>query len=192
MTPKNPKTIEIDLDSGVCVWVTPLNRYHIDALVEKANELFPLPDKKAFESVIEEGAIAGGVVIPAEDNPAYIELFNEINQKQHNYKLAAMIDICVHFPHLGSQADVIAHFADFIAAQRRHMDLPDDDWQATWRYAVLRTDQDEAVVIQAMKNQLPLTEAEVSEEMTLFRRLLPKSSTNGLPKRESEARRTET
>lgn len=192
MTPNNPKTIELELDSGVCVWITPLNRYHIDALVNKANELFPLPDKKAFEEKIEDGAIAGGVVIPAEENPAYVELFNEISRKQHDYKLEAMIDMCAQFPHLGSKANVIAHFADFIATQRRFMDLPEDEWQATWRYAVLRTNQDEAVVIQAMKNELPLTEAEVSEEMTLFRRLLPKSSTNGLSKRESEARRTET
>lgn len=192
MTPRNPKTIELDLDSGVRVWITPLNRYHIAALVDKANELYPLPDKKAFEAIIEDGAIAGGVVIPAEDNPAYMELFREISLKQHVYKLDAMIDLCVQFPDLGGKGHVIAYFAEFVAAQRRYMDLPGDDWQVTWRYAVLRTTQDEALVIQAMQNEMPLTEVEVSDEMKLFRRLLPKPAPNGLPKREAETRRTET
>lgn len=181
MTPNNPKTIELELDSGVLVHITPLNRYHIAALVDKANELYPLPDKKAFEGLIEEGAIAGGVVIPAEENPVYIELLNEINQKQHAYKLDAMIDLCAYFPELGDKAAVIAHFADFIAEQRQYMDLPEDAWQATWRYAVLRTDNDERLVIQAMRNELPLADFELINEIKIFRPILSGARSRGLP-----------
>lgn len=186
MTPRNPKIIELELDSGIRVWITPINQHHLLALDKAANEQFPLPDKKAFEEPITEDVAIPGLTTKAEDNPDYVALVRDINARQQEFKLKALFEICVQYPDFPAKQDVIAHFADEITMQRRYLELPLDDWEATWRYAILRTSDDEAAVILAVQNRLPLTEAELTEEIRGFRRQLPQRATRTLPDRQKE------
>lgn len=52
------------------------------------------------------------------------------------------------------------------------MDLPEDPWTATLRFAVVRSTTDENQIMAIAKDELPVTELEVSAELRTFRPLL--------------------
>lgn len=178
---RQPKVIELTLDSGIIVQLMPLSQRHIAAAINASHERYPMPDKKAFEEVITEGAIPGGVSTPAEENPDYIALVNECYANRQNYQFSALFDMGTHFPQFDRRTEIIAFFRDELDVMRKHIELPDDPWEATWRFCILRTTDDENNVLNALMNKLPVTEAEVLDAMRIFRPKISKSPAAGLP-----------
>lgn len=164
-----PKCVEIMLDSGVKVYVTPLSRYQLTALQAAARERYPCPDKAAYTLPMPEGVGIPGAMIPAEDNDEYQTLYSEAERLQSEFILTAMMDMCVTFADFKSREEVVGYFAAFIAQQRQWMTLPDDEWLATWRFAVVRSASDEELITAVVKDLLPITEVEITDEMRLFR-----------------------
>lgn len=166
------KVVELVLDSGIRVHVTPLSRFQRNALVEAAEKLYPLPDKKPYEEALSEEIAIPGTVIPAEDNPEYQAKVAEVRLKRSDYVSAAQLNLCLSFPDFKDRQALIEHFAPYLEEQRDWLALPDDDWQATLRFAIVRSPSDEAQIVSVARDEMPVTEAETTENLRIFRPVL--------------------
>lgn len=167
-----PKVVEIILDSGIRVHVTALSRYQRNGLVEAAKKLYPYPDKKPYEEALSEDVAIPGMTIPAEENPAYQALVLEANRQQQDYIVAGMLNLCLRYPDFATRQALIEHFADYLNEQRDWLELPDDEWESTLRFAIVRSPSDESEILSIAKDELPVTEAETTENLRVFRPVL--------------------
>lgn len=176
-----PKVVEITLDSGIRVHVSPLSRYQRNALIEAAEKLHPFPDKKQYEYALSEDVAIPGMTLPADDKdnpryPEYLALVTEANRYRNEYISTAMMNLCISYPDFpGGKKQLIEYFADWLEEQRDWLALPDDEWQATLRFAIVRSPSDEAQILSIAKDELPVTEAETTENLRVFRPVLSKS-----------------
>lgn len=176
-----PKVVEITLDSGIRVFVAPLSRYQRNALVEAAEKLHPFPDKKQYEYALSEDVAIPGMTLPADDKdnpryPEYLALVTEANRYRNEYISTAMMNLCISYPDFpGGKKQLIEYFAEWLEEQRDWLALPDDEWQATLRFAIIRSASDEAQILSIAKDELPVTEAEITENLRVFRPVLSKS-----------------
>jgi len=163
------KVFEILLDSGEYVHVQPLSIYVVRALRTKAEELFPSPDKKAYEKPLDEQkAVEPGQMIPAEENPEYQKLYDIAQEKQWRYvnDQSAMLSIEVAI----GREKAIAKYQERIAQFRGVMSVPDDAWEATLKMCILTSTEDYNTVMLAVQGKTILpSEEEVRDGMRIFR-----------------------
>lgn len=170
-----PKVTELILDSGIRVHVTPISRYLRNALVEEAEALFPYPDKKQYEVELSEDVAIPGTVVPADEHPEYRVFVKGVDNQRQEYIRHAMLNLCVKYPDFPTRRALIEHFAPYLDEQREWLTLPEDDWQATLRFAVIGSPSDEGQILAVVKDELPVTEAETAENLRVFQPVLSKS-----------------
>lgn len=93
-----PKVTELILDSGIKVHVSPLSRYQRNALNEKAEALYPYPDKALYEETLPEDIAIPGFNLPAEDNKAYQAAVLIAGRGRADHINTALLNICLAFP----------------------------------------------------------------------------------------------
>lgn len=153
-------------DSGVEVDVTPLSPHALSLIRAKAAELYPAPDEKQFTKPLPNAANEGDTFVDKED-PEYIRLKAASDKARADFLTRALRDTSLSFPE-GKQA-LIERFADKIKALRTFVELPEDEWDATFWHAVIGTAADHETLVWAAENALPLTEMEVANGVRLFR-----------------------
>lgn len=162
------KRFELLMDSGEIVRVAPLSIYVVRALQDKAEELFPFPDKTKYEKPVDtKKAIEPGQMIPASENPEYRKLYDEAAENQQRYVSDRSIDLSVE-PALGREV-MIEKYKDRIAQMRDMMTLPDDAWSATLRFCVIGSRQDYTRIATAIMGQALPKEEEILDGMRIFR-----------------------
>lgn len=169
---------ELLMDSGEIVYVQPLSIYLVRALQDKAQELFPFPDKTQYEKTLDDAkAIEPGQVIPAEDNPEYQKLYDIAAEKQQNYVNEKCIALSVE-PVQGRQV-MIKKYKARIVQMREMMTLPDDEWDATLRFCILTSRADFNKVTEAIMGRGLPREEEILNGMRIFRMYVRKETTSG-------------
>lgn len=162
------KIIEFYLDSGQLVHVTPLSIYHLKALRDRAASLFPYPDEDEFEQPVDpERSIFPDEVIPATQNPAYQAAMREIDRQRSDWINEQCIDLTADFG--ATKDELIEQYAPERERLAAVMDLPEDEWEATFNYCIIRTNEDRVMLVHAAINNILLTEEEVREGVRLFR-----------------------
>lgn len=166
------------LDSGEIVYVQPLSIYLVRALREKAEELFPFPDKSKYEKVLDDDkAIEPGQTIPAEENPDYQKLYDEADTQQQAYVNEHCIALSVE-PVQGRQV-MIEKYKDRVAQMRTMMTLPDDEWDATLRFCIMTSRQDFNKITNSIMGQRLPGEDDIMFGMRIFRCYVRKDPTHG-------------
>jgi hypothetical protein len=174
------KVTELTLDSGIRVFVTPLSRYQRNALIEAAEKLHPFPDKKQYEEALPDDVAIPGMTLPAEENPEYQAKVTEANRLRNEYVSTGMMNLCVQYPDFADRLALIEHFAPYLDEQRDWLALPDDEWLATLRFAIIRSPSDEAQILSVARDEIPVTEKEVNDNVRIFRPVLPKDKYRNL------------
>lgn len=154
------------LDSGVEVDLPPVSPHAYAKILLKAEEVYPTPDEEEYRKSIPNAAIDGDTFIDRDD-PEYKERFEQARKKQSEYIALALQEISLEFPD-GKDA-LIERFAPKIASMRKYIDLPEDEWEATFLYGVIGSVADHETILFAAQNALPLTGEEVAEGLRIFR-----------------------
>lgn len=179
------KVVEFDLDSGETVHVRPRSFFVRRALTEKAEKLFPLPDKAAYEKEIDPSlTVFPGEKTPADQNPEYLELVRDAKARQLTWINDQFIKLVADFP--AGKEKLIKKYADELKDLGEIIDLPADEWEATLFFCLIRTETDRNRVMQAGLDNLQLEEGEVLNGLRIFRPKLRRDGhSNGTGKQES-------
>jgi hypothetical protein len=163
------KVFEILLDSGELVHVQPLSIYVVRALENKAQEIYPFPDKAEYEKPLDDAkALEPGQKIPAEENPDYQKAYTNATKLQARYSNERCFMLSIE-PVVGREK-LIAKYKTRIAQMREMMTLPDDDWEATLRFCVLTSSEDYIRVTAAIQGGAEVvSEEEIRDGMRIFR-----------------------
>lgn len=161
-----PKVIEIELDSGVMVHVTPLNLWVYQQLQEAAAEQFPDPDKTPYEEDLPDAATPD-IKIPAEENPDYQEAIAAQHSQRVNFILEWLLRRSLKFPE-GEDAlrERFSGLVNDLKDIRPALDL--DDWM-TFVKCILVSPVEFNIINAIVQDRLPITEVEVREAYRLFR-----------------------
>jgi len=166
------------LDSGEYIYVQPLSIYLVRALRDKAEELYPFPDKTLYERKLDDAkSLEPGQMIPAEENPDYQKLYDEAAENQQSHVNLQCIALSVE-PVQGRQA-MIDKYKDRVAQLRAMMDIPEDEWDATLRFCVLTSKQDFNKITNSIMGQRLPGEEDILDGMRIFRCYVRKEITNG-------------
>lgn len=179
------KVVMLELDSGETVHVRPRSFFVRRALTEKAEKLFPLPDKAKYEVEIDPSlTVFPGEKTPAEQNPDYQQLVLEAKAKQLAWINDQFIKLVSDFP--AGKEKLIKKYADERKMLSEIMDLPTDEWEATLFFCLIRTETDRTRVMQAGLDNLQLDEGEIVGALRLFRPVIRRNGhPNGTGKQES-------
>lgn len=162
------KVVEFDLDSGETVHVRPRSFFVRRALTEKAEKLFPLPEKAAYEKEIDSSlTVFPGEKTPADQNPEYLELVRDAKARQLTWINDQFIKLVADFP--AGKEKLIKKYADELKDLGEIIDLPTDEWEATLFFCLIRTETDRNRVMQAGLDNLQLDEGEIRDGMRMFR-----------------------
>lgn len=166
------------LDSGEIVYVQPLSIYLVNALRDKARELYPFPNKTDYERTLDDAkAIEPGQVIPAEENPDYQKLYDEAERKQQEHVNEKCVALSVE-PVQGREA-MIAKYKDRIAQLRELMTLPEDAWEATLKFCIMTSRQDFNKITNSIMGQRLPGEEDILNGMRIFRCYVRQDRANG-------------
>lgn len=121
--------------SGVMCHITPLNIATLKAIRMKAAEVYPYPDKEPYRLPLENVA-SPDIKDDAENNPAYREVVQGVNEQRQEFEDKAIIALAVKFPDYPTPDDLVRHFAVELMNLRKFATLPDDDYEATLEYCV--------------------------------------------------------
>ncbi len=153
-------------DSGAEVDVTPLSPHALELIRAKARDLFPDPDEEKYRKPLPNAAVEGDTYVDKQDVD-YLRLKKEAVDQRTHFLTRALRDTSLTFPE-GKDA-LVARFADKIKALRSYVDLPEDEWEATFWHAIIGSAADHETLVRAAENALPLTEMEVANGVRLFR-----------------------
>lgn len=160
------KVIRVPLSSGEVALVTPPSVYTRRAILEKARVLFPGPAEADFEQEA-PGAIVPGVKLPASENPEYRRLAQQTADERLDYVLEFYLDVCVDFD--TPPDELVARYALYLDRLRPYIDLPQDEWQSTYRHAILRSKEDTNNIYKAANETAELSAEEVLDGVRFFR-----------------------
>lgn len=161
-----PIVRELLLDSGVVVLIPPLSPIAYGKLLLKAAEEYPLPNEEEFRKPVPNAAIEGDTFID-KDDPIYKERLDLAKKKQSEYIAKVLQEVSLEFP--DGKDVLIARFADKIKGLRKFIDLPEDEWEATFLYGIISSIADHETILFAAQNALPLTEEEIADGLRIFR-----------------------
>lgn len=164
-----PQATELILSNGLKCWVYPVSARDRSALIQKWQHDNPMPDKKQYETPVPaEDASYEGQTTSAEGNPEYQQLLVERRDALSEYLTNAFLVGYTEFPEADEQK-LIADFARVIARKRRVLDLPADPWEATLRFALLESLDDQRAIIGVIESRLPVEMADVIDNVRIFR-----------------------
>lgn len=164
--PSGPIVREILLDSGVVVRSTTLSPHAFAKIRQRAEALFPNPNEEDFRKPIPNAAIEGDTYID-KDDPEYLRLTEAAVKGRTEFITRALRETTLDFPD-GKEA-LIERFASKVAALREFIDLPEDEWEATFWHCIIGSAADHETLIWAAENALPLTGEEIADGLRLFR-----------------------
>ena len=161
-----PGATEITTATGVILWVYPMTLADQQALRTAAKRIYPEPNPKDYaqkldpeESLIPETS--------GKESAAYetarIDFENAVNQYVTDGFYAGFVDS----PQ--GRDTLINAYKHQLSLKRGVVPMPDNEWAATLKHAILQTAKDAAAVIAAGQALLPLTGGEVAEGVRIFR-----------------------
>lgn len=177
----HPTIIVFETMSGVVLHITPLNLATVRAVQQKAQEVYPYPEKAPYELPL-ENTFSPDTKDSAENNPEYVLKCAEIDKQRRIWADRAVFDYAVRFPAYATRQDLINAFAPRLLELRKIAVLPDDDYDAILLYIILSgneivsnknglsdgTTEYTRVILAAMQ-ALPLTGEEIAEGIRFFR-----------------------
>lgn len=174
--PVTRDVIAIDTQALGAVYVPKLSMFMRLAIMQRAEELFPLPDAKLYEQPLPDAVIEGDV-LPASNNPEYKQAVAAImlkrNQHLQNAIIASLIleDGCTH-------EEVVATYKPGLDQMRQYASFPDDDFVAIIRNFILSPEEYKEIIAAATKED-PLTQEDIRAGLRIFRRDLQRDTANG-------------
>lgn len=159
-TGSEPIVRRVVLDSGVEVDIAPLSPLATAKIRERAQKEYPFPDEENYRKPLENAAVEGDTYIDRND-PEYVRLTKEAQQGQAQYFAAAVRDICLSYP-VGKEA-LIEQFKPRLEAMREYIELPADEWEATFWYGIVASPADNETIVAAALSVLPISMGEVIE-----------------------------
>lgn len=147
-------------DSGVEIDVSPLSPLATTKLREKSRDLFPPPDEEQFRKPVPNAAQENDTFIDHHD-PEYVRLRSDAIRQQAEYLIHAIASTSLSFPRGKDQ--LIEDFRPKLDELRKLIDLPEDEWEATFWYGIVSSAGDHEAITMAAMSSLPLTEQEVIE-----------------------------
>jgi hypothetical protein len=164
----NKIIIQHELVSGVMVDITPLSPYTRAEITEKAKELYPDPDPEPFQK--SETNILG-------EDVKYIDPAKEVDWKraqldvretrlQWAYDEMSRLSVSCN----GTKDEVVKAYQDDIKQLRSAgLNIHKDDWEAVLFHCLLTWNSDRNMIIKAIMQTAPLTDAEVVGAFKFFR-----------------------
>lgn len=188
MNAKGEKLFEVELDSGDVVIVQRLSPFARIALMERAEELYPLPDPTPYQQPVGNTPAGVTVLTPPEDNADYLRLVTDVKQRRVNliYEgiiTASVVDI------VGGREAAIARYAEQLHALRLRLPMNDryTDWQAVVLFCILRVRTDTDRIVAVAGDSFPLEEEEIRDGIRCFRRPLQSHAAAGHPRPQSSS-----
>jgi hypothetical protein len=164
-----PQATEIILSNKLKCWVYPVSARDRSALIQKWQADNPMPDKKQYEALVPaEDASFEGQTLAAEGNPEYQKLLAERRDNLSEYLTNAFLVGYTEFPE-ADEKKLIENYARVIARKRRVLDLPADAWEATLRFALLESLEDQRAIIGVIESRLPIEFGDVIDNVRIFR-----------------------
>lgn len=161
-----PSVTELELSSGVIVWIRPMTLNDQRLISEKMRKEYPLPSESAFKiPVPEDQATIPGQTMT--DTDAYKQAMGMAGLQQRAFWLRAHMLTCVDFPE-GTEA-VVARYLPEVQRKRKYLDLPEDDLEAVIFHSVIQTPDDEKLISAAITQTLPVEMSEVVSQLRIFR-----------------------
>lgn len=173
-----PSVIVFETMSGVIVHIAPPSAFTVQAIKQRAEELFPYPDPAPYELPIENAADPS-IKMSAGENPEYKALCAPIDAERTRWIVAAMIDLACSYPAFPDQNHMLAHFRPQLEKIKAIASLDEDEWQAVLKHCVFTGVRDRQTVFDlAMQSKnIPLTPGEVVEGIRFFWTTLQKQAT---------------
>lgn len=182
---------EIILANGIKAWCYPIPARDRSKLILQWNEENPLPDKKQYERPVPvDEATIEGQMLSAESNPAWQEMLVARKNNLNDYLVHSYLVGYVEFPD-NTENELIARFARVMKGKRKVLNLPDDEWEATLRGAIIDNLEDEAKLVLAIEKRIEISFEEVVEDVAIFRPVDKRNPHRGLPDGQGDALRAE-
>lgn len=161
--------VEMQLGSGEIVLIRRLSPFARQALLNRAEEIHPNPEKKLFERPLSDTVpnAMPGVMAAAEDNPDYKAALQTAKIAQMKWFNDAVIQSGVVVDSKEGRELTIERYRPRLDVLRALVALPENEWQATVLYGLMTTANDRIQVIRAAIETL--TEADVRLAMRSFR-----------------------
>ncbi len=161
-----PSVTELELSSGVIVWIRPMTMNDQRLIVEQMKKVHPQPAESEFKILVpEDQATIPGQMMT--DTEAYKTALGIAGAQQRAYWLRAHLLTCVDFPE--GVDTIIERYLPEIQRKRRTLDLPKDDLEAVIFHSVIQTPDDEKLISSAITQTLPVEMSEVVSELRIFR-----------------------
>lgn len=161
-----PSVTELELSSGVVVWIRPMSMNDQRLIQEKMRKEHPLPSEAEFKiPVPEDQATIPGQMMT--DTEAYKQAMGIAGLQQRVFWLRAHMLTCVDFPE-GVDA-IVERYLPEIQRKRKFLDLPEDDLEAVIFHSVIQTPDDEKQISAAITQTLPVEMSEVVSQLRIFR-----------------------
>lgn len=180
--PVNRDVIAIDTEKLGTVYVPILTAFAVRAVMQRAEELYPLPDPKPFEQPLPDAVIEGDV-LPAANNPEYTKAVRAVMLKRNQYLQDAIIAM-LRLDGATHEEVVEAYKADLEQLRRFGVIHSQDDFVAIMRHLVLGIEEYKAIIQSASQTQ-PLSQEEIRDGMRIFRRDLQQHPANGNRRKKS-------
>jgi len=161
-----PSVTELEMSSGVIVWIRPMTLNDQRLINEKMKKEYPLPREADYKIPVpaEDASVPGQTMTDVE---AYKEAMGIAGLQQRAYWLRAHMLTCVDFPE-GTET-IIARYLPEVERKRKFLDLPEDDLEAVIFHSVIQTPADEKLISAAITQTLPVEMSEVISQLRIFR-----------------------
>lgn len=183
-----PSVTELELSSGVVVWIRPMSLNDQRLIHEQMDKLYPLPAEADFKiPVPEDQATIPGQTMT--DTAAYNTARGLAGIKQYAYWMRTHMLTCVDFPE-GVDA-IVERYLPEIKRKRRALELPEDDLEAVIFHSVIQTPDDEKLISTAIRQTLPVEMSEVVSQLRIFRPTNREPIDHPVPQRGKKTSRAE-
>jgi hypothetical protein len=180
-----PSVTELEMSSGVIVWIRPMSLNDQRLISEKMKKEYPLPRESDFKIPVPEDQRS----VPDQtmtDTEAYKEAMGMAGLQQRAFWLRAHMLTCVDFPE-GTDT-IIARYLPEIERKRKFLDLPADDLEAVIFHSVIQTPADEKLISAAITQTLPVEMSEVISQLRIFRPTSERGIDSAVPQRRKNPR----
>lgn len=161
--------VEMQLDSGEIVLIRRLSPFARQALLNRAEEIHPNPEKKLFERPLSDTVpnAMPGVMAAAEDNPDYKAALQTAKIAQMKWFNDTVIQSGVVVDSKEGREQTIERYMPRLQSLRELLSLPDNPWLATVLYGLITTKDDRIRIVKAAIETL--TEEDIRLAMRSFR-----------------------
>lgn len=171
MQARTQKVFEVDLENGEVVVVEAISPLLLRKLWARAEELYPDPDPRQYDTPLVHAAIEG-LMKQGEESDEYKRASALSFNKQNSFVCTAVIEHGVVIDTKEGRAATLARLRPKLERLRQHLGdtMPEDDWQAAVMFCLISTRRDVSRIAEASKDALK--EEEVKDWMRVFQRPL--------------------